>query len=44
MKYNHKHFSGTDYDALKKEKAIFKFTDKKWAHDVDDENGNYDYL
>ncbi len=24
--------------------AIWKFQDKKWAQDVDDELGNYDFL
>ncbi|MGX7351889.1 hypothetical protein RU97_GL002608 [Enterococcus canis] len=37
-------FSGVDYDARKKDHAIFNFADKGWDPEVDDENGNYDYL
>lgn len=37
-------FDGIDYDALSKRHATFLFKDKSWASDVDDENGNFDYL
>jgi alpha-amylase len=44
--YNWSHFSGVDWDDIRKENAIFKITgtDKGWATDVSNENGNYDYL
>ncbi|KAL3492855.1 glycoside hydrolase superfamily [Aspergillus germanicus] len=46
LKYNWSHFSGVDWDDIRKENAIFKITgtDKGWATDVSNENGNYDYL
>lgn len=37
-------FSGMDYDALSKRHATFLFKDKSWDEEVDDENGNFDYL
>ncbi|WP_265459217.1 alpha-amylase [Enterococcus sp. HY326] len=37
-------FSGVDYDARRHDHAIFNFADKGWDPEVDDENGNYDYL
>jgi len=43
-KWNHKDFTGVDYDNLTKENGIYKFFNKEWATDVDTENGNYDYL
>lgn len=42
--WNHHHFDGTDWDELTHEKALFLFSDKHWDDEVDDENGNYDYL
>ena len=41
-----KHFDGVDWDENKKEKAIFKFTqrDTNWEPILDPEVGNYDYL
>ncbi|KAL2824102.1 glycoside hydrolase superfamily [Aspergillus cavernicola] len=46
LDYHWYHFTGVDWDELRREKAIFKTTgpDKEWAPDVSDENGNYDYL
>ncbi|EGG10518.1 family 13 glycoside hydrolase [Melampsora larici-populina 98AG31] len=40
------HFTGVDYDNKNKKKAIFKIegNGKAWATDVDEENGNFDYL
>ena len=37
-------FDGIDYDAKTKRHATFLFQDKNWDTQVDDENGNYDYL
>lgn len=37
-------FTGVDWDARRKEHAIFEFADKSWNEDVDKENGNFDYL
>ena len=37
-------FDGIDYDALSKRHTTFLFKDKSWQQNVDDENGNYDYL
>lgn len=37
-------FHGIDYDCLTKRHATFLFKDKKWDQEVDDENGNFDYL
>lgn len=42
--WNHTHFSGTDWDELSKQKAIYSFEGKNWSHDTDSENINYDYL
>ncbi|AMB95866.1 alpha-amylase [Aerococcus urinae] len=46
--WNWSHFSGVDYDQAKDQKGIFmiKGLNKGWSdnEDVDDENGNYDYL
>ena len=46
FKWHWYHFNGTDYDNLNKKTAIFKMTGdgKNWDQNVDDENGNYDYL
>lgn len=41
--YNHRCFDGID-TATNGAKGIFRFADKKWDGNVDDENGNYDYL
>lgn len=37
-------FDGIDYDANSKRHATFLFQDKQWDAQVDNENGNYDYL
>ena len=37
-------FDGIDYNNQTGENAIFKFVNKKWGEEVDDEYGNYDYL
>ena len=43
--WNHKHFTGTDWDENTKEKSkIFRFINKNWEPDTDPENGNFDYL
>lgn len=44
MKWNKSHFTGVDYDNKSKKNAIWRFANKKWAYEVDDELGNYDYL
>lgn len=43
FKWNKHHFSGVDYDNRKAKTAIYRIADS-WNQDVDDENGNYDYL
>ena len=45
--WDHRCFSGTDYDDLKKETGIFSIINdagEDWEEMVDDEKGNYDYL
>ena len=42
--WNWEDFDGIDYDVLSKRNADFLFDSKKWESEVDDENGNYDYL
>ncbi|KAM7221889.1 glycoside hydrolase family 13 protein [Rhypophila decipiens] len=44
MKWNREHFTGIDYDHLKRENGVWRFEGKQWATDVDEELGNYDYL
>mgnify|MGYP001853150253 CR=1 FL=1 len=44
FKWNHKHFNGTDWDESGRKNGIFRFYGKRWAKNVDKENGNYDYL
>ncbi|KAK7710012.1 hypothetical protein SLS57_008510 [Botryosphaeria dothidea] len=56
MKWHWEHFNGTDWDQRAERHAIYKIIDppdakgrrskggKDWAQDVDDENGNFDYL
>lgn len=43
FKWNKTHFTGVDFDNRKSRSAIYKIS-KQWNQDVDDENGNYDYL
>lgn len=42
--WNHTHFDGVDWDQKNGRNAIFRYSDKNWEQDVDDENQNYDYL
>ncbi|MBQ6545234.1 MAG: alpha-amylase [Lachnospiraceae bacterium] len=43
--WNHTHFTGTDWDEnTQTMDRIFRFAGKKWAKNVDPENGNFDYL
>ena len=43
--WDHRHFSGTDWDENAREKGnIYRFTGKRWAPETDPENGNFDYL
>ena len=44
FEWNWTHFDGIDYDDKTKEHAIFKFINKEWANEVDEEFGNFDYL
>ncbi len=44
FKWNASHFNGCDWDDNNKENCIFLFEGKEWAHDVDCENGNADFL
>lgn len=47
MKWHWEHFTGTDRDEVTKSNKIFRIQGKGkrgWAHDVDLERGNYDYL
>lgn len=44
MTWRAEHFTGIDYDQKTKSNLIWKFVGKSWAHDVDEELGNYDYL
>lgn len=37
-------FTGTDWDALARQSGLYRICGKRWAEDVDLENGNYDYL
>jgi alpha-amylase len=43
-KWTAQDFDGVDFDAITKEKGIFKFEGKEWEKDVDLEYGNYDFL
>ena len=44
FEWNWTHFDGIDYNEKTKEHAIFKFINKDWANEVDEEFGNFDYL
>ncbi|PLB48256.1 alpha-amylase [Aspergillus steynii IBT 23096] len=46
MKYSRHHFSGVDWDQMRKTNGIYKMLGphKGWAEDVSKENGNYDFL
>ena len=38
------HFSGSDTNERNKRRGIYQFSGTSWSQDVDDENGNFDYL
>lgn len=42
--WNWTHFHGIDWDENTQKAGIYKFYGKHWDNDVDDENGNFDYL
>lgn len=42
--WDYRHFKGIDYDEKSQNKAIYLFEGKQWSQEIDDENGNYDYL
>ncbi len=43
--WDHRHFSGTDWDENSQEPGnIYRFAGKTWASETDPENGNFDYL
>lgn len=44
FKWNHNHFSGTDWDEGGKQSGIFLFDGKQWNNETDDEFSNFDYL
>ena len=44
FEWNWTHFDGIDFDVKTGEHAIYKFKDKEWDEQVDEEFSNYDYL
>ncbi|KAI8825277.1 alpha amylase [Fimicolochytrium jonesii] len=46
FKWNFNHFTGVDYNAANKRQGIYRILGdgKYWSDNVDNENGNYDYL
>lgn len=43
--WNHTHFTGVDWDNNERRTGnIYRFADKNWAGDVNNEMGNFDYL
>ncbi len=44
FKWNWTHFHGTDWDEKEKKASVYRFYGKHWDKEVDNENGNYDYL
>ena len=44
FEWNWTDFDGIDYNNKTGENAIFKFINKKWGAEVDEEFGNFDYL
>lgn len=46
FKWNFKHFNAVDFDNSTKENSIFKFCESgsNWSEEVDNENGNFEYL
>lgn len=44
FKWDWTHFHGVDWDDAARVSSVYKFYGKKWDKEVDDENGNFDYL
>lgn len=44
FEWNWTHFTGIDVNSNNGEKALFKFSEKQWRENVDNEFSNYDYL
>ncbi|KAJ3012871.1 hypothetical protein HKX48_006020 [Thoreauomyces humboldtii] len=46
FKWKHYHFTGVDFNAANKRQGIYRILGegKYWSDNVDEENGNYDYL
>lgn len=42
--WDHRCFTGVDWDDMAHEKGLFRIKGKQWMIDVDQEKGNYDYL
>lgn len=44
FKWDHRHFTAVDWNALTERNAVYKLMGHNWAQKVDREYGNYDYL
>lgn len=44
FQWNHTHFNGVDWDDKEKVSQIWLLNGKEWEDEVDQENGNFDYL
>ncbi|KAK6073491.1 alpha amylase [Seiridium cupressi] len=44
LNWTKEHFNGVDYNHTSQTQGIWRFQGKKWARDVDEELGNYDFL
>lgn len=44
FKWNKQHFTSVDYDQLNEQSGLYKFVDKEWSNNIDEELENYDYL
>ncbi len=44
FQWDHTHFSGVDWDDGEKKSQIWLLNGQEWEDEVDQENGNYDYL
>ena len=44
FKWNHTHFSGTDWDEEDQKKELYLFEGKNWNRETDEEFVNFDYL
>jgi alpha-amylase len=42
--WDHTCFDGTDWDDETRKTSVYRFADKHWDDEVDNEDGNYDYL